>query len=159
MGKLIVAIAFRQPFGLEQPVKTTKPSLTIVPKTRKYASRTIVVIFLITTFLCGVVALRTYMAQQQMRLDTITSDIESSRDYFDELRATKAELESPSVLLQKARNIGMVPVWGTKVLEIPALVAAEVAATVGKVDIDVAAGGGSALEEFGKVKAKTGTAP
>ena len=117
------------------------------------------VIVLVTIFLCGVVALRTYMAQQQMRLDTITRDIKRSRNYFDELRATRAELQSPSVLLQKARIIGMVPVWGTKVLEIPADIAAEVAATVGKVDIDVAVGGESALKEFGKVKAQIGNTP
>ena len=154
-----MALAFRQPFGLEQPEKTTKPSLAIVPKTRKYVSRTMAAIVLVTIFLCGVVALRTYMAQQQLRLDTISRDIQSARDYFDELRATRAELESPSVLLQKARIIGMVSVWGTKVLDIPADVAAEVAATVGKVDVDIAVGDGSALQEFGKVKAQIGSTP
>ena len=152
-----MALAFRQPFGLEQPEKISKPSLTVVPRTRMYVSRAMAVIIILTVSLGGVVALRTYMAQQQMRLDTISRDIERSRNYFDELRAARAELQSPSVLLQKARIIGMVPVWGTKVLEIPADVAAEVAATVGKVDVDVAIGAGSPLEEFGKVKAKTGS--
>jgi hypothetical protein len=49
--------------------------------------------------------------------------------------------------------MGLVPSFGIRIVGIPATVAAEVAATVGKVDSDVVADTESPLDEFGRMKA------
>jgi hypothetical protein len=60
------------------------------------------------------------------------------------------------VLLEKARSFGMVPAVGMKVVEIPAEVAAEVAASVGKIDEDIASTKESKLDDFGRIKRQVG---
>ena len=79
-----------------------------------------------------------------------------ARAHYDELRAERALLQSPSVLLEKARSFGMVPAVGMKVVEIPAEVAAEVAASVGKIDADIASTTESKLDDFGRIKRQVG---
>jgi hypothetical protein len=55
--------------------------------------------------------------------------------------------------------MGMVPSVTTRIIDIPAAVAAEVAATVGKVDSDVASAQESQLDEFGRLKVAVVGAP
>jgi hypothetical protein len=106
-----------------------------------------------------VVALRAHMAQQQMKMDKLNYDISRAREHFDTLRAERASLQSPEVLTEQARIMGMVPSLGVTIVGIPAAVAAEVAATVGKVDPDVVAADESPLDEFGRLKKTVVGAP
>jgi hypothetical protein len=106
-----------------------------------------------------VVAVRAHMAQQQMKIDKLNYDISRAREHFDTLRAQRASLQSPEVLIEQARAMGMVPSLGVTIVNIPAGIAAEVAATVGKVDADVVAANESPLDEFGRLKKTVVGAP
>jgi hypothetical protein len=99
-----------------------------------------------------IVSLRAYMAQQEMRLDKLNYDITRARAHFETLRAERANLQSPGQLMNQASRMGLVPSFPIRIVGIPAAVAAEVAATVGKVDSDVIAHTESPLDEFGRMK-------
>jgi hypothetical protein len=106
-----------------------------------------------------VVAVRAHMAQQQMKIDKLNYDISRAREHFDTLRAERASLQSPEVLTEQARAMGMVPSQGVTIVNVPAGIAAEVAATVGKVDADVVATSESPLDKFGRLKKTVEGAP
>jgi hypothetical protein len=50
-------------------------------------------------------------------------------------------------------NFSLVPAMATKTVNIPASIAAEVAATVGKIDADMTTHSESPLDKFGRLKA------
>lgn len=146
-----MAVAFRLPSLT--PREGTRTPLTLVPQAdRKFATVVMAVLF-VAGVLFGIVALQVHMAQQQLRLDKLSSDISRSRQHFDQLRAEKASLQSPEHLMEASRQWGLMPGRSTTIVDIPASVAAEVAATVGKIDADVIAKGESSLDEFGRMKA------
>ena len=108
---------------------------------------------LVVTVMFCIVSLRAYMAQQEMRLDKVNYDITRARAHFETLRAERANLQSPGQLMNQASLMGLVPSFPIRMVGIPASVAAEVAATVGKIDSDVVAHNESPLDEFGRMKA------
>lgn len=154
-----MAVAFRFPSVLAPRFDESRPRLTVVPKQER---RYVVLAVAVATLLAAmgmVVALRAHMAQQQMKIDKLNYDISRAREHFDSLRADRASLQSPEVLTTKAREMGMVPSLGTTIVNVPAGIAAEVAATVGKVDSDVIAATESPLDEFGRLKKTVVGAP
>jgi hypothetical protein len=106
-----------------------------------------------------VVSLRAHMAQQQLRIDRLNYDISRARIHFDSLRAERASLQSPQFLISRAREMGMVPSLGSRVVEVPVSVAADVAANVGKIDADVVGSPETPLDEFGRLKPAVVGAP
>jgi hypothetical protein len=108
---------------------------------------------LLVVVMFSIVSLRAHMAQQEMRLDKLNYDITRARAHFETLRAERANLQSPGQLMNQASLMGLVPSFPIRVIGIPAGVAAEVAATVGKVDSDVVVHTESPLDEFGRMKA------
>lgn len=129
-----------------------RPTLTLVAGRARRGTGIVVTVVTVGMCLLSVVALQTHMAQRQMRLDRINSDIARARRHFETLRAERAELQSPTHLIARANQIGLVPGVLQKVVEIPADVAAEVVATTGKIDADVARSSESPLDEFGRLK-------
>ena len=105
-----------------------------------------------------VVLLRTHMAQQQLRLDRLNSDIVRARNNFDRLRAERARFQSPAYLTERARAMGMVQGLDTNMVNIPTDIAVLVASGVGKVDVDVKSERTTHLDEFGRMK-RTVAAP
>ena len=154
-----MAVAFRLPSVLSPRLEDSRPRLTVVPKEdRRYV---VLAVGAASVLLAMglVVALRAHMAQQQMKMDKLNYDISRAREHFDTLRAERASLQSPEVLTEQARIMGMVPSQGVTIVNIPAAIAAEVAATVGKVDPDVVAADESPLDEFGRLKKTVVGAP
>jgi cell division protein FtsL len=154
-----MAVAFRFPTVLSPRLEDSRPRLTVVPKEdRRYV---VLAVGAASVLLAMglVVALRAHMAQQQMKMDKLNYDISRAREHFDTLRAERASLQSPEVLTEQARIMGMVPSQGVTIVNIPAAIAAEVAATVGKVDPDVVAADESPLDEFGRLKKTVVGAP
>lgn len=129
-----------------------RPILTLVPRPRRRSVGVAAVIVVFGAVLFFVVALQTHMAQQQVRLDKINSDISRARRHFETLRAERAQLQSPTHLIARANEFGMVPGVNVRVVEVSAAIAAEVAANVGKIDEDVATSAESPLDEFGRLK-------
>jgi cell division protein FtsL len=133
--------------------RDNRPKLVLVPQSERRYLRVFSVMALIVAVMFCIVALRAHMAQQEMRLDKLNYDITRARAHFETLRAERANLQSPGQLMNQASLMGLVPSLGIRMVGIPAAVAAEVAATVGKVDSDVVAHTESPLDEFGRMKA------
>jgi hypothetical protein len=125
----------------------------LVPQSERRYFRVITTVVLVGILMLGIVSLRAYMAQQEMRLDKLNYDITRARAHFETLRAERANLQSPGQLMNQASLMGLVPSFPIRMVGIPPAVAAEVAATVGKVDSDVVAHTESPLDEFGRMKA------
>jgi hypothetical protein len=130
-----------------------RPKLVLGPQSDRRYLRVFTVVALLVVVMFCIVSLRAYMAQQEMRLDKMNYDISRARAHFETLRAERANLQSPGQLMNQAGIMGLVPSLGIRMVDIPASVAAEVAATVGKVDSDVVAHTESPLDEFGRMKA------
>ncbi len=130
-----------------------QPLLTLVPETGFSHWRIAVVAVCGLVAMLAIVTLNVSMAQQQMRLDRLNTDVSRARAHFEELRADRAQLQSPVHLMKEARVIGLVPAMATKTVNIPASIAAEVAATVGKIDADITTKDESPLDKFGRIKA------
>lgn len=154
-----MAVAFRLPAVLAPREEGSRTPLSLVPQTeRRYVGVFVVVGALVVSMGC-VVALHAHMAHQQMKIDSLNYDISRARLHFDSLRAERAALQSPEKLIESARSMGMVPSQTTRIIDVPASIAAEVAATVGKVDADVVAAKESQLDEFGRLKPAVVGAP
>jgi cell division protein FtsL len=150
-----MAVTFRFPSLLtprEHNQVDQRPALTLVPRTERRFVRFVVVFFIGVVAMGLVVTLRVHMAQQQLRIDRLNYDISRARQHFDSLRAQRASLQSPEFLISQSREMGMVPSLGSRIVEVPADVAADVAANVGKIDADVAGSLESPLDEFGRLK-------
>lgn len=135
--------------------RTRDVTLTLVasPERQPLVRRLILVGVGLFVLLAAVVGLRTYMAQQQMVLDRLTIDVSRARNFYDELRAQRAELRSPETLVEAAAALGMIQAPPqTKFMEIPADVAAEVAASAGALDGDATGIEGNPLGEYGVLK-------
>jgi cell division protein FtsL len=154
-----MAVAFRLPSLTPRPASTERPRLVIVEKTERRYLKIFSLVAVVAFVLMAVVILRVHMAQQQMRLDRLNYDISRARLHFDELRAERASLQSPENLIGEAKKIGLLPGRSTRIVDIPPAIAAEVAATVGKVDEDVVKEQETALDEFGRLKATVVNVP
>ena len=130
-----------------------RPKLVLVPQSDRRYLRVFTVVALLVVVMFSIVSLRAHMAQQEMRLDKLNYDITRARAHFETLRAERANLQSHGQLMNQAGLMGLGPSLGIRMVGIPAAVAAEVAATVGKVDSDVVAHTESPLDEFGRMKA------
>jgi cell division protein FtsL len=150
-----MAVTFRFPSLLtprEQNEVGQRPTLTLVPRSERRFVRVFIFFVVVVLAMGMVVALRVHMAQQQLRIDRLNYDISRARQHFDSLRAQRASLQSPEFLISRAREMGMVPSLGSRIVEVPADVAADVAANVGNIDADVAGSIETPLDEFGRLK-------
>lgn len=154
-----MAVAFRFPSVLAPRFDESRPRLTVVPQEERRYVRLAAGVAAVLVAMGLVVALRAHMAQQQMKIDKLNYDISRAREHFDSLRSERASLQSPEILTMKAHEMGMVPSLGTTIVNVPAGIAAEVAATVGNVDADVIAASESPLDEFGRLKKTVVGAP
>lgn len=137
-------------------VSETAPILTVIHGGQGRYMRAVVVSAVAIVTMLGAVAGRAHMAEQQIRLDRLSNDVRRARAHFDSLRAERAELQSPDVLIAQARSMGLVPSLGNRVVSIPADLAASVVATVGVVDADIGDHTTSALDEVGRIKSTVG---
>jgi len=155
-----MAVAFKTPLLISpRELVDKRPSLVLVPATsRRYVS-VMGVVFCVLLVMGSVVALRVHMAQQQMRLDKLNSDIYRARQHFETLRAERARMQSPTQLIRQAQMLGMVPSLGNRIVAILPSIAAEVASTVGKIDADVIEPVESPLDQFGRMKSRVNGAP
>ena len=157
-----MAVTFRFPSLLiprEQGEVRQRPTLTLVPRSERRFVRVFAFFAVVVVAMGLVVTLRVHMAQQQLRIDRLNYDISRARMHFDSLRAERASLQSPEFLISRAREMGMVPSLGSRIVEVPASLAADVAANVGNIDADVAGASETPLDEFGRLKPAVVGAP
>lgn len=154
-----MAVAFRLPSVLSPRENGERSPLALVPQAERRYVRVFVVVGALLVSMGCVVTLHVHMAHRQMQIDSMNYDIFRARLHFDSLRAERAALQSPEKLIQSAGAMGMVPSQATRIVDIPASIAAEIAATVGKVDADVVGAQESQLDEFGRLKPAVVGAP
>ena len=116
-----------------------KPQLRVVqPVTRSKFSKITLVIFALASVLTFIVIFQTVIAEQQLQLDKVSTDVRLARQHYNELRQQRAELRSPDYLRAQAIILGMWPGSGAKFEEIPADVVTMVLASTGDMDDSIA---------------------
>jgi len=151
-----MAFALRLPNVL--PLRE-RASLTLVERPRRTGAKAFGIALVLVGSLFVVTAMQTQMAERQMRIDRLNSDIIRARNNFDKLRAERARYQSPAYLTERAAALGLVPSTETKMVPVSSAIAVEVASGMGKVDSDVVASKASPLDQFGKMKRTVGDAP
>lgn len=149
----------RRPKGEAQETPRQRLNLVVVERQRRRVSRSAVVLVALVGAMFAVVSLRIYMAQQQVNLDQLNQDVTKARQYFDQLRAERATLQSPTVLMEEARLLGMEPAVNVRIVAVSPDAAAAVAATVGKIDGEFLDDASTPLVQYGRVKSEVGRTP
>ena len=111
--------------------------LRVVPqpvRRRSGVSRASLVVFGLATFTIGVIVFQATIAEQQLRLDALTTDLRLAESHYDNLRQERAELLSPGRLREEATMMGMYQGLSTKFVEVPADVVAEVMASTARMN-------------------------
>ncbi len=125
--------------GRNSSRSNAKPQLRVVqPVTRSKFSKVTLVIFALTSVLAFIVIFQTVIAEQQLQLDKISTDVRLARQHYNELRQQRAELRSPDYLRAQAIILGMWPGSGAKFEEIPEDVVTMVLASTGDMDDSIA---------------------
>ncbi|MFM9121773.1 MAG: hypothetical protein ACKOQX_02690 [Actinomycetota bacterium] len=115
--------------------RQTRPELRLVPAIRpRTYSRATLIIFVVTALCTLVVNFQTVIAEQQLRLDKISTDVRLARFHYDDLRQQRAELRAPDYLREKAMMLSMSQGVTGEFSEIPADVVASVLAATGSMD-------------------------
>ena len=106
----------------------------VAPISKSKFSLATKVILSITSLLAVVVVFQTVIAEQQLRLDKVSTDVRLARQHYDELRQQRAELRAPDYLREQAMMLGMSQGVSSKFAAIPADVVASVLASTGSMD-------------------------
>lgn len=85
-----------------------------------------------------VIGFQAYIAQQQLTLDHVTSELRLAKRYHDELRQVRAELIAPDYLREQAAIEGMTQGLGARFVEVPESAVAAVAISTGNMDPAIA---------------------
>ena len=136
-------VRMRRPAGASITVvprrtKTERPELRVVaPITKTRYSRATPIIVGVTALAVLVVMFQTVIAQQQLKLDKITTEVRLARFHYDELRQQRAELRAPDNLREQAMLLGMSQGVSASLSEIPSDVVAIVLAATGSMDKEI----------------------
>ena len=136
-------VRMRRPAGASVTVvprhtKTERPELRVVaPITKTRYSRATAIIVGVTALAVLVVMFQTVIAQQQLKLDKITTEVRLARFHYDELRQQRAELRAPDNLREQAMLLGMSQGVSASFSEIPSDVVAIVLAATGSMDKEI----------------------
>ena len=136
-------VRMRRPAGASVTVvprrtKTERPELRVVaPITKTRFSRATAIIVGVTALAVLVVMFQTVIAQQQLKLDKITTEVRLARFHYDELRQQRAELRAPDNLREQAMLLGMSQGVSASFSEIPSDVVATVLAATGSMDKEI----------------------
>ncbi len=136
-------VRMRRPAGapvtaVPRHTKTERPELRVlVPITKPRYSRATGIIFGVTVLAVLVVMFQTVIAQQQLKLDKITTEVRLARFHYDELRQQRAELRAPDNLREKAMLLGMSQGVAASFSEIPSDVVVMVLAATGSMDKEI----------------------
>ena len=136
-------VRMRRPAGAPITVaprqkKIERPELRVVaPITKTRYSRATAIIVGVTALAVLVVMFQTVIAQQQLKLDKITTEVRLARFHYDELRQQRAELRAPDNLREQAMLLGMSQGVSASFSEIPSDVVAIVLAATGSMDKEI----------------------
>lgn len=123
----------RQP--RRQDPTPTKRHLTVVPQeNRRKVSYVVVVVMTIFFLMAGVIGFQAFIAEQQLKLDQVSTDLRLARLNYDELRQQRADLLAPDYLRERARLMGMSQGLGSRFMEVPSDIVTQVVIATGRMD-------------------------
>jgi hypothetical protein len=85
-----------------------------------------------------IIGFQAFIAQQQLTLDHVSSELRLAKRYHDELRQARAELLAPDYLREQAALQGMTQGLGSRFVEVPPDVVAQVVIATGEMDPSIA---------------------
>lgn len=127
----------RQPQRQTQRNVPVRPErhLSVVPDVgHRTISYVLLVMVSVFAMMAIVIGFQAFIAEQQLKLDKVTTDLRLARLNFDELRQQRADLLAPDYLRERARLMGMSQGLGARFIEVPADVVAQVVAATGTMD-------------------------
>jgi hypothetical protein len=134
--------------------------LQVVPRRRRAAGFFAVVVILVVVMMLGAAMLHTELAARQLEIDRLDRALGSEQERFDDLRAQRAVLRSPTRLGEYAISLGMSPMERSEFVSVDPWVMARAIAATSDVPVIVDEQAMSApLEQFRRVKALGSEAP
>ena len=118
----------------EQPGRPERHLRVVPPETRRTVSYVVFVMITVLAMMAIVIGFQAFIAEQQLKLDKVSSDLRLARLNYDELRQQRADLLAPDYLREKARLMGMSQGLGSRFMDVPVSVVAEVVASTGNMD-------------------------
>lgn len=108
------------------------------------------------TLMMLVVVFQTRLAETQLGIDDVESQITAERNRYDQLRLERSILREPERLVTEARALGMVPGSKTDFREVDPMAVAAVLVSTGGVDQVTVLTTKDPLERYGSIKALIG---
>jgi hypothetical protein len=157
-----MAIPFRRDPTYQAPAGPAP--LGLVPARRRVARFMVALTVLLGAVMIGAVLLHTRLAARQLDIDSLERSVRQEQEQFDELRAQRAELRSPSRLALEADRLGMVPGSESDFIHVDPMVLAITIARTGEMPVgDEFVDGSSArmrpLDQFRAVKTLSSERP
>ena len=107
-------------------------------ESRRRVSAVMFVVAVVLMMVASVIGFQAFIAEQQLTLDKVSTDLRLAKLNYDELRQQRADLMAPDYLREKARLMYMVQGVGSRFVEVPPDVVAEVVASTGLMDPGIA---------------------
>lgn len=149
-----------------QRSKPTRSKLALAVSNRNLTRRsrrlvyvTSGVVILVVGIMMMIVVAQTRIAENQMQIDKIESQISAERDRYNTLRLERSSLREPARLVANARAIGMQPGVGTDFTSVDPYTVAAVLVSTGGVDAELLDATENPFETYGEFKATVGGQP
>lgn len=123
---------------------------------RRFVFMAVGVAIVAITLMMLVVVFQTRLAETQLGIDDIETQITAERNRYDQLRLERSILREPARLVTEAQALGMVPGSKTDFRTVDPLAVAEVLVSTGGADPNAVLSIKDSLERYGAVKALIG---
>ena len=121
----------------QPPARAGAPALSVVTSRRRWpAVIGFVLVALMLVAMLGAAVFHTQLAQRQLRIDVLDTQVQAERERFDELRRDRAVLRSPGRIAEEAVALQMVRGQTSRFLEVDPSMLARHLAAAGVVDDD-----------------------
>lgn len=125
-------------------------------KLRRFVFLALAVSLAAITLMMLVVVFQTRLAETQLGIDDIESQITAEQNHYDQLRLERSILREPGRLVTEATALGMVPGTKTDFRSVDPLAVAEVLVSTRGVDPETVLSVRDSLARYGAVKAAIG---
>lgn len=143
---------------------TSKIAKAVADKSASRSSRRIVltvlaVVVVLVMVMLVVVSFQTRIAERQMRIDRIESQIRAERDRYNALRIERSKLREPGRLESNAMSLGMEPGKAADFTSVDPITVAQVLVSTGGLDPDLLETSADPFADYGQFKSIVGGKP
>ena len=141
------------------PAIRKAPQVVVSKRSRRLVLAGLTISFVAIAMMMLVVIFQTRIAETQLNIDKIESQISAERDRYDALRLERSSLRDPARLVSEATAMGMVPGNGTDFVSVDPVTVAQVLVATGGVDPELLSVSHDPLVNYGAVKSTIGDRP